>query len=66
MPIGLACGSLGGLVTGISKESLEEATIWFCRGSQSYRNTMATLGDMERPFDYIDGKGRDINSISLN
>lgn len=51
---------------GISQGSLEGATIQFCRGSRGYRNTMAALGDAERPFDCIDGKGRDINSVSLN
>lgn len=54
-----------GLVTGISKESPEAATIGFCRGRQSYRNTMAASGDAERPFDSIDGKGGGISILPL-
>lgn len=57
---------LGRFGDSIAEEPLEEATMQLCRGRQSYRNTMAALGDAERPFDSIDGKGRDINSIPLN
>lgn len=51
---------------GIFEQCPEEATILLCGGSRSYRNTMAALGDTERPCDPIDGKGRDINSLSWN
>lgn len=62
-PVGFGSRGLGGLIASISTASLEEATIRFCRGGRSCRNTMAASGDTERP---TAGEGRGIDPISLN
>lgn len=56
----------GSLVTGISNTSLGETMICCRRRSGFYWNTMAALGDTERPFDPIDRGRENINFIVLN